>query len=184
MNADPNFALYRELRAIEERRIELSVTRTELERLAGLASGYYSKLIAGRHSPRPGLISRFRIILKRLAAKQDGSSDADFRLSMVYSMAIALVAMVNHQDAVAIQQQVPSRRATQSAEWMAAVETRRIALYLLNTAAGFSQAEVARAARVTRQAVHIACREIEERRNEASFDRLLDDLTRSITGDW
>lgn len=112
------------------------------------------------------------------AAGHDASarkSAADARLRQ----AVGLLAASPGQAAAAN----PGRRATGSAQWLAAAEARRLGLYLLNAACGFRQAEIARAAGMTRQAVSLAVRAAEERREDGAYDALAERLTAMVTGD-
>ncbi len=184
MKDDQATAARLEIRAIERRRRELKLTKDHMDRAANLTRGHYHRLVSGFCTPRKATLARLRLATAEAANRQAPAKAEHEDLSVVYKLAIALVAQAMGRDAARIHAQNPQRRATQNPEWMEAAEVRRIALYLINTAVGRKQATAAEAAGVTRQAVHTACKAIEERRNEASFDRLLDDLTRSITGDW
>lgn len=174
--------LQAELRAIERRRKELALSKDSLERAADIARGHYHRLLTGHCRPRASTIVRLRLALQRSAAQQDASGGTSPH-SIAYRMAIALAAGAMGKDPVTVHGQDPARRATQSPEWRAAAEVRRIAIYLLNTAIGFPQATVARAAGVTRQAVWDACRAIEQQRDDQDLDRMLTELTAAITGE-
>ncbi|WP_295805900.1 hypothetical protein [uncultured Nitratireductor sp.] len=184
MKDDQATAARLEIRAIERRRKDLNLTKDHMDRAANLTRGHYHRLVSGVCTPRPSTLARLKAATLNAGKRRTAAHNDDEGLSISYQLAIALVANALGRDAASIHGQDPSRRATHNPEWMAAAEVRRIALYLLNAAAGWNQAKAAEAAGVTRQAVHTACKAIEDRRNERSFDRLLDDLTRSITGDW
>lgn len=173
-----------ELLAIERRRTALGMTRTALERAAGLAGSYYSKLLSGACAARPGTLARLKMALQRFALRQSVESDDDYTLSVAYRLAVAMAAQALAEDPRIVQQELPGRRATQSAAWMRAAEVRRLAVYLMNAGCGFNQAEVARAAGMTRQAVSLACRALEEKREDKDFDRMLDELTAAVMGEW
>lgn len=167
---------------IEKRRLELGIPVSELERAAGTAQRYYSKLVNNLYTPRPGLIARFRLALMRLKTARE--ADSSLELMVCYRMAVALAANALGRDALAVHRQSPGRRATQDPDWMAAAEVRRLAVYLMNAGAGFRQTETGLAAGMTKQAVSLACRDIEDMRDDHDFDRMIDRLTAQIAGDW
>lgn len=167
---------------IEQRRIELDISVCELERAAGAGQRYYSKLLKQVYAPRPGLIARFRLALMRLKAARE--ADTSLPLMVCYRMAVAMAAHALGRDALSVHAQPPGRRATQDPEWMAAAEVRRLAVYLMNTGAGFRQTETARAAGMTKQAVSLACKDIEDLRDDPAFDRMVEGLTTQIAGEW
>lgn len=167
---------------IEVIRKDAGISKGELERAAGLPHSYYGKLLAGRFHPRPDVIARLNLALARCKRERDVSPS--LLQTLAYRMAVAVAGHALGIQPSMVHGQDPARRATQSAEWMQAAEVRRVAIYLLNTAAGLGQSKVARAAGMTKQAVSLACREIEERRTDPAFDQLLDRLTADIQGEW
>lgn len=170
------------LESIERRRTELGVTRAELERRAELSPAYYSKLLRGEHRPRETLIARLNAALNNIARKR--GRGAEFPLAMAYRLALIVAAHALGQDPAAAQAADPAQRATQSQGWMRAAEARRLALYLLTSECGFSQSDVARAAGMTRSAVHEACKDLETIRDEGSaFEAMVDRLRDWIMGD-
>lgn len=173
------------LAQIEEMRRRLGVTRQELERAAGLGTaGYHVLFVADENGRprevRPATLARLRMGLARIRTRQHGT---DWPMLVCWRVALALAANALHLDPARCQDQDPARRASFSREWMAAAEARRLAMYLLNAGCGFSQSAVARAAGMTKQAVSLACREIEDRRSDRAFDELADRLTAAITGE-
>jgi transcriptional regulator with XRE-family HTH domain len=172
------------LAEIEALRAAAGISKGDLERAAGLPHSYYGKLLAGRFRPRRDMIARLNLALARSRRQAEGNVSGGFLQALTYRMAVAVAGRALGVEPAMVHGQDPARRATQSAEWMQAAEVRRVAIYLLNTAAGLGQSKVARAAGMTKQAVSLACREIEERRTDAAFDRLLDRLTADIQGEW
>jgi len=175
---------FEDILAIERRREALGMSKDALERLAGIARGHYRRLTAGSCNPQPRTIARLKLALQRFALKQSADTDADFALTVAYRLAVAMAAKAMDEDPRAIHRQDPGRRATHSPEWLRAAEVRRLAIYLMNTGCGFPQSDVARAAGMTRQAASLACRAIEEKREDRDFDRMLDELTAAVMGEW
>lgn len=173
------------LAEIEARRQALGVSIDALERAAGIADGHYHALLGGAKRARHATLARMRITLQRLKLKQETGSEEDYRLAVAYRLCVALAARELGRDAAAVHRSDPGRRATHDAQWMAAAEVRRLAVYLMNCGAGFRQTEVARAAGLTKQAVQLAVKDIEARRDEGSeLDRMLVRLTAQIQGEW
>lgn len=177
-------AVSRELAAIEARRREIGIGKEALERLAQIARGHYGRLLGRDCLPRRGMIARLKLALQRHVLRQAADTDTDLLLTLSYRMAIAIAAHALDRDPAICQGQDPARRATASADWSAAAEVRNLAFYLMNSGAGMKQATIARAAGVTRQAVSLACQKLEDRRDDPKLDRLLDELTAAIMGEW
>lgn len=173
------------LQRIEQRRMALNVSRTELTSAAGIALTYYSGfLIAGKRIPRKTTLARLNTALRNIAHKRGTRDSPDFPLTIAYRLALIVAAHTLGHDAATAQTADPSRRATQCPDWMKAAEVRRLALYLLTSECGFSQSEVARAAGVTKGAVHEAVKDLEAIRDEGSdFEAMVDTLRNWIMGE-
>lgn len=172
------------LQRIEQRRLALKISRTELERAAGLSANYLSAVAASRYVPRESTLARLNTALSNIAKKRGGGDMPDFPLTVAYRLALIVAAHTLGHDASAAQAADPSRRATQCPDWMKAAEVRRLALYLLTSECGFSQSEVARAAGLTKQAVSEICRDMEAIRDEGSaFEAMVDTLRNWIMGE-
>lgn len=167
---------------IEARRLTLGISVNDLERAAALAGRRYNFLMRGINQPTAATLARLKLALQRLALARDCGTD--HRAAMIYRMAVALAAGALGRDAAAVLKSDPGRRATQDPAWMAAAEVRRLAFYLMNAGAGMKQTEVARAAGVKKQTVSLAVRELEDMREDAKFDAMLDRLTAQIVGEW
>lgn len=83
-----------ELQRIEQRRMALKVSRTELERAANLSANYLSILVASRRKPRPATISRLNTALDNLRKARGRRDGADFALTVAVRLAIVVVALV------------------------------------------------------------------------------------------
>jgi hypothetical protein len=172
------------LEHVEARRAALGVTKQDLEREAGLPTGYYSGyLLAGRVRPRRSTLTKLWLASKNVAWRTR-QNHAAVTAKALFRMAMVLVAAATGRKPADLHRHDPARRATQSAEWMAAAEVRQIALYLLHIGLGLSQTWIADGAGMTKQAVSNAVQNIEDRRSDPELDRLLDRLTADIQGEW
>lgn len=172
------------VQSIEQKRLALKVSRSELERAAQLSDRYYAKILAGKHMPRAAVLARLNSALDNIRKRRKAGNDRDFALTVSYRLALIVAATALGHDPTNAQRQDPSRRATQCADWMAAVPVRRLAIYLLTSECGFSQSDVARAGGMTKQSVSDVCAELEDSRDEGSaFERLADTLRDWIMGE-
>ena len=170
-----------ELQRIEQRRMALRVSRTQLAAAAGIPLTYYSGfLIAGRRKPRPATISRLNTALDNLRKARGRRDGADFALTVAVRLAIVVVALTQGHDPLDAQADDPARRATQSPDWICNAAVRRLAAYLLVTECGFSQSDVATAAGMTRQNMSELCAQIGAQRDDGND---LDVLAGTI-GKW
>jgi chromosomal replication initiation ATPase DnaA len=76
----------------------------------------------------------------------------------------------------------PQRGATADKRWQACAHARQAAIYLTNTALGVQQHRLARALGLTRAAVCLAIRSVEDRRDDKAFDALMVEAQAMITG--
>lgn len=172
------------LEEIERRRQELGITQVRLCAAAEINMTYYSGfLLRGNREPRASTIARLRKALNDLA-RRGSPTTPEFSLTASFRLAMVVAAHALGADPAKAQASDPARRATQDPEWMKAAEVRRLALYLLTSECGFRQVDVARAAGMTRQAVHEAVKELEDQRDEGSaFEAMVDELREWIMGD-
>lgn len=145
----------------------------ELARLAGLHPHHLYDIAAGRKALVPATRAKLRMARARIHNRQ---LDGTLELITAYRATLALSALAFGLDPAEVISQKPWTSANVSERWRKAALARRVAQYLMNTALGFAQAEVGRAAGMTRQAVSIAMREVEDLRDEAEFSDTLERL--------
>jgi transcriptional regulator with XRE-family HTH domain len=145
-------------------------SQAEIARVAGINTNYLNSLVAGRRKPGAATLGKLRRAGPHLKHGQNRRS-AD--LSIKYRFALVVAAFALRLDPVMVQASLPAAKQAANKEWRNASFARWIAWYLLNSSFGLSQAEVARAAGVTKQAVSLAMRQITEKRDETEFDKLL-----------
>jgi len=145
-------------------------SKAEIARVAGINVSYFYDLVAGRRSPGRATLGKLRRATAQLKQLRNRQS-AD--LSIKYRFALVVAALALGLDPVMVQASLPSAKKAANMEWRDAAGARWLAWYLLNSSFGLCQAEVARAAGVTKQAVSLALGKIEERRDEPEFDAML-----------
>lgn len=169
-----------EIQTIEAGRIRLKISGAELCRLSGVAWRAYADARDGRAAPRKATIAKLR---SGLASARSGKGQEARALGPAAALRIliALVARERETDPAAALSSNPGLRATFSAEWSDHATTRRIAIYLANGAMGFRTSDIGRALGLTKQAVSLAVREIDDRRDEnADLNTLLEQIERWI----
>lgn len=154
----------------EMRRRQYDISMAEIERMAGVASRYLYKCLKGHKQPSPAMIMRLNHALSRI---RRGERQADERMpSACYRLACAHVALFYGVSSEVILSADPAKRATADKDWMLAAALRRRALYVANIMLGVPQAELARAAGMTKAAVSIALNDVEDERDNPEVNRL------------
>jgi len=176
-----------ELKAIEERRRKASVPVCQLERLAALGVNYYRDLLAGRYRGSPAVMRRLERALDEWAG--DGDKNEMVGAVVVNRPFLGLVSVLICEarglDAVGLSGQKPGRRASGDAVWLQAAQVRHEAWALINNAYGVRAAEITRAAGVSRAAVSLALKRVEDRREEEAYDQMLARLEKAVSaGVW
>lgn len=172
------------MESIEAKRVAIGLSIEQLTGAAGVTSSYYRLLRQDSAQPRRAIIARLKAALSRLTGRPADLAAPEIRLVFYsYQMALALVCERAGVSTSTVHAQDPSRRATADKDWLAAAKLRRQAYYLLNCALGIDQADIAKATGMTPAAISLACRAIEQERDDDGFDQLMDELTRTITGD-
>jgi hypothetical protein len=155
----------------------------EIMRIAGFGPRYLYNIRSGYRSVTPRTLSRVALAIDRLkrAEKQDageretdGATPYKSSVAAQYRLALALVASVTGQRVGDILDADPNKRATADAVWLRASQARRLALYVANQYLNVPQAALAKAARMTKSAVSIAMKELEDMRDQPDVARVLD----------
>lgn len=142
-----------------------------VERLAGFSRGFLYQVRTGRRALSRPMEARARLAISRIrrgdAAPNGETAAAGYRLALSIVAAHAGVAVKIILDAD------PARRATADPAWLEAARVRRLALYVAHIYLGIAQAELARAANMSKAAVSIAMNDVEDLRGEPETERLL-----------
>lgn len=156
--------------AAAARQAEISISA--LCRAAGTTERSYYKALSNEVEMRPQTARRLRLGLARMRMQNRmGPEPSDQRA--IYLLCLMLAGLRSGLDPLEVLAQDPARRATSDADWARAAKVRRHALYLANIGVGMRQADVARAANMTRQAVSIAMKDIEDDRDDQALDEYL-----------
>lgn len=165
----------RTLHDIEQDALSAGIGIGAVCRAANMSDRNFYYLKTGQQTARSGTLRRLDIGLSRAKMAQKlGAGGASER--SVYMLCVYAVAQFMRVSADVVLSHDPAKRATSDVEWMAASKVRRLALYVASVATGMKQAEVARAAGMTRAAVCIALKQIEDDRDDAVLDAFLTSL--------
>lgn len=169
---------------IEARRAQMNIPISRLCAAAGYDNASFHEVRNGRKQAQPSTLAKLQLALKRFQTGFGGEASAIAPHAAVKGC-IALAAFYLGADIRAALKADPSRRATANAEWMQAAQVRRLGLWIANQWFGFKQADLARAAGMTKQAVQAAVSELEwERDREGGDNRDLDRVMRRIEEDF
>ena len=156
-------------------------TLTEIARMAKMSYSHLRDVRRGRRPATPELLAQLGIAVRRLKLR---GIDVKLERRAIYRVVLALTAQSLGLDPVSVQVSDPGAKKAANREWREASLARWMAQYLLNTKLNMPQAQVARASGVTKQAVSLAMREIELKRDDPEFDaRLakLEDVFEDVT---
>jgi len=149
----------------------LGSSRGEVLRLAGMPENYLWRLLRGNVRLTRVALVRIRLAVSR-ARRMDTAPDGQ-RAAAGYRLAVAVVGNFLGVSPAEILAADPGKRATADAAWLAAARQRRLALYVAHIYLGIPQAELARAAGMSKAAVSIAMNDVEDLRGELETERLL-----------
>ena len=139
-------------------------------RAAGMHPSHLSDVVVGRCVATRATVARIRLAVARL---KSGAADGSLQSALVFKVLLVLACVQLGIDPADVKAQGPARKASERPEWMQAAKARRLAQYVMNVSLGFAQAEVARASGVTRQAVSLAARNVENLRENQDTEQLL-----------
>lgn len=174
------------VRAIEESGLEKGAVARE----AGLEARYLYQIRTGRRRLTPRTLHRLELALaelkrqRKLTEQQKAQQQAlrkgeraepwKSRSAAQYRIAVVTVAAIAGVTARFILDAEPAKRATADPQWLLAARLRRIALYIANQYLFVQQADLARAASMSKANVCVALKAIEEMRDQdAELERML-----------
>lgn len=143
----------------------------DVERVAGFGRDHLRQLRIGRRSMSRDTEVRIRLAIARIQ-RGDRHHDGQ-QAAAAYRLALATVARKMGVEPRLVLEADPSKRATADQAWLQAAKVRRVALYIANVYLNVPQAELARAAGMSKAAVSIAMNEVEEMRDSAELEQLL-----------
>lgn len=152
-------------------------------RMAKMAPRHLYMIRKGIRPLRPQTIQRIRLAiaeLKRIQKLTDHEKDTDgktpwqSRAAAQYRLCISFVAQASGVLPRFILDADPGRRATADPQWLRAARLRRIALYIASQYLNIAQADLARAASMSKANVCKALQDLEEIRDgDAEIARIL-----------
>lgn len=155
-------------------------TLSQVARIAAINLSHLSDVRAGRRPATAALLYRLGVAVRQL--KQAGLDPRLVRPA-IYRVVLALTADALGLNVLEVLRSEPGAKRAANKEWRDASFARWLAQYLLNTRLNMKQAEVARASGVTKQAVSLAMREIENRRDDPAFEQVLAHMEIILRGD-
>lgn len=150
---------------------DAGVTTVAVTRMAELHPRYIARIRNGEFKLTPNVASRIKLAIGRL--KRGEKNPGEDMTSGSYRLAIAYVALHLQMKPEAILAADPGRRATADKEWLEASRARRWAIYIANQYLGVRQAELARAAGMSKAAISIAMNDVEDERGNKDLELLL-----------
>ncbi|MDW5313746.1 hypothetical protein [Rhizobium sp. PL01] len=112
----------------------------------------------------------------------DGRTPSASRVAAQYRMSIAFVAQAAGVSPQFILSADPARRATADPQWLKAANLRRVALYIANQYLNLPQADLARAAGMSKSNVSCAMGEIEDDRGNPEIEAILSAVEGAFEG--
>ncbi|MEM7067940.1 MAG: hypothetical protein AAF478_03575 [Pseudomonadota bacterium] len=148
-------------------RREQGISWERLSVAAGLSRTWVNKHRSGEVTEKSHLIlKRLKRALSRLSGNPEQLANGGRDVLPVYLAICALVSRDLKVSMEIIRANPPSMKASGNPDWMAAAKVREITIYLVNTAIGLKQVQIARALGVTQAAISQTCRKIEDTRDE------------------
>ncbi|NTF67713.1 hypothetical protein [Rhizobium rhizogenes] len=147
------------------------ISASDVIRMAGLDTGYIARLRRGEKKLTRVMFMRIRLAIARI---KRGETSIDGSLpSACYRLAVAYVARERGRTPEFVLSADPGKRATADKIWMEAAQLRRWALYIANVYLNVPQAELARAAGMSKAAVSYAMNDVEDERGDPDLEKLL-----------
>lgn len=153
-------------------------------REAGLGESYLRLIRLGARQVTPRTARRLGLAIAEIKRRQkltdserksDGRKPWESRCAAQYRLAVSLVAVAVKVSPRFILDADPARRATADPQWLRAAHLRRIALYIANQFLNVPQADLARAASMSKANVCVTLKDIEDARDtDDELARILD----------
>ena len=158
---------------INRKRAVKKITIAKLCRQAGVSTRAFFEGLKGEKETRPDTLAKLNAALARnkmafVGEHGPATTHGAFKMCLVYAAAEL------KQNPKAVLASDPSRKATSDPAWQAAAQVRQLAFWIATRMIGYAQADVGRAAGVTRAAVSEAVKALEDQRDQdKQLDRLL-----------
>lgn len=150
---------------------DAGVRPAAVARMAEMHPCYLKRIHKGEVKLTNHAAGRIKLAIARV--KRGERNSGEDTTSSSYRLAVAYVALFLQVKPADILASEPGRRATADKVWLQAARARRWAIYIANQYLGVRQAELARAARMSKAAVSIAMNEVEDERGDQQLEQLL-----------
>ncbi|GCA49280.1 hypothetical protein KGO5_01723 [Sinorhizobium sp. KGO-5] len=159
------------------------LSEDEVLRAAQMAPRYLYLIRTGRKPLTSKTTARIKLAVselkrqRRMVEKEkatDGKRPWESRSAAQYRIAVSFVALAAGVKPSFILDAEPSRRATADPQWLRAARLRRIALYIANQYLHVDQADLARAASMSKANVSITMKQVEDdRQNDPEIEAII-----------
>lgn len=167
---------------IEKRRQAAGLTATAMCRRANIPTCTYFRARAGRVTPSEETLGRWARALRGGAPQSRRGMAAAALIRAVYRGYVATLAPRLGADAALVLSSDPRRSANFDPAWAAAARVRSLALYCAAIELDIPGARLAAAVGMTKQAISVAMRRVEDMRDDPAVDALLEECGRLISG--
>lgn len=164
-------------RAIEAARREKRLCLDALARWAGVASSTYNRALRGICLPSSRTLDKLEAAL---AGGRPKLSAPD--LHTIFRGYLVTAAHALGLDPEVVTASDPGRRATNDPVWARCAHARALAVYCMGMEHGLGPSALGRAAGVTKQAVSIMLKRVEDLRDDPAVDALVEKAGRLISG--
>lgn len=149
------------MQAIDEKRRQMKIEIRALCAQAGVGRQTYYDALAGVCEPSRATIGKLQQALGRFKKAMAGDP-GPLACYVAYRCALAMAAEVLGLDAHAVLASDPARKATADKDWLAESRARRLAFWIVNGQFGFKATAIGMAAGVSKQAVSVGVREVDD----------------------
>ncbi|CDX54529.1 hypothetical protein MPL1032_190136 [Mesorhizobium plurifarium] len=158
---------------INRKRAVKKIPVADLCRQAGVGATAWFRAMRGTTEMRPETLAKLNAALGRSKMAFAGEH-GPATVHGAYKVCLVLAAAELKQNPKTVLASDPARKATSDPQWLGAAEARRLAFWIATRMLGITQADVGRAAGVTRAAVSEAVKALEDERDQDKpLDRLL-----------
>jgi transcriptional regulator with XRE-family HTH domain len=167
---------------IEAARKKAGISQAALAVAAGISRNTYLRYLRRPGPVRPVLLAKLRRALRALEKAKAAPSKLEALTLASYAGFLEMTARHYGVTADEVRAASPQRGATASAHWKACAHARQAAIYLVNVGLGIEQARIAAMLGLTPAAVCLALKDVEDRRDDGAFDRMIIVAQRALTG--
>ena len=167
---------------IDAARRRAKLSARELCARAGVHCYVYYRARLGQTRPRASTLARLRTGLERGAPKLSKRNDADAVIRATFRGWCAYFAVRLGIDVAKTLGSDPKLRANASLEWRQAARARELSVYCTVTELDLPGARVARAIGVTRAAVSLMLRRVEDTRDDPAIEAMVEEAARLMSG--